>query len=1284
MDLDSDRRNVAVNMYGYALNALTNDTNNQNTGCIENRKGNKLISFQLPNGRNKVIGAGKDIKNGAILYMVFNDQNMHSILRYNIGPKTIDKIVYSNPYLNFQEDYKISHINIIGDLLYWTDGYFSKFTYDPSAGEFKDIGFNGPRKINMVKAYNMTNNVNVPARDKYQQITEQVLDRIKYPPYKQPLAEYGSDITKNFNYLIGNLFQFAYSYAYDDKEVSVLSPISDVPIPLNQELVDGTYSLLQPAQNNVINITFNTGDQTVSQIKLFVRRLNVGDWYLLDTVDKYNTAGTAIVQNNVDYNYSLSNSLGFYNNEILLPQDQVELSRPFDFIGQTVDSQEIISDNRVVDGGIVENYDNVDIEVSLSAQYSDAEFANTVNTAPGVQSPWLPATPPSWWTGNSSDLGWEGQMIDFTLPPYSNGDLIQIVITVTVPITVNSALLIDGYVTTHSFSTIVFPSDTPQAIIARLSSMIAGSIYQKDQILPLAGVLRYIAAWESYIIFIPHPVYSAPLSMVANINVIKSSPLIYSFKEGFAHYFSVGYSDRAGRNGALNKSKESKIYIPFITEVGGYQDISTSIKKANIISWEIFNRPPEWATHYQWFYAKQTPKFVQYYYTESNLDALGNIRIKLNEKLVTLVQSKPKSKLEAYTFTDGDRIRFIATGKYSTPNQWWYFPKFIDCEIVGFDVTTGEVIIEDVGFSTSRIQIPTNWDYNIIEIYSPRKIDDESKYYAIGDKLPIYMPHTESRGHIGMDGVHQEYVENYVDIPILAIQTVPTTGIFYQIHLYIDPSYLQQYHYLLSANHIITIDGTWSYNIYWLNGQYSILETFPFVGPYGEIVLLEENYIPLVFEPGGFIRLSNSIPAKGTFTQGDVYVKGRFAVEPPLIPVESDRLSDYYPSNAISIGHPSAVVPDMKRQKYSFLRHSGKYLEDTRINNLSRFLFLDKENVSNEFGDIKAVRQLGQTFKVLQPRKVTSFGIGFQELYTATGSEIPVASSSKILGNMRPSSTGYGCSNPESVVLSNRFMYFYDINSGCVIRDDANGMDPISDRLTKTWFRAKRLQLLDADKYFVISSVNDKKEVIFTFISYKKNPFMGEQVVSVDTIVYNEDTNLWTTFLSYHVIGENGITTPPDYYGGLGETMVSFMNGQLYLEGENTQFNNFFGVQYTMEVEVIDNTDFEKEKIFTSLALATNSNTGSWDVPTITVPSTDKNPIGQTSRINSFTEKEEGLYADTKRDINSKMRGTQKYKLINGDRLRGQACIYRLRNTDTGQVALYSVIFRNISSEISK
>jgi hypothetical protein len=1159
IDQDSDLRYLKPNMYRYALNVLTNNSNDGNVGCIENRKGNVQVNFNLPAGENKCVGACKDIKRNAIVYFIYNSLGGHSILRYNIKPKTIDKILYQEAVLNFQPDRIISSINIVDDLLYWTDGYFKKFTYDP-ATELIDSGFNPPRKINMLKAYNYTNGIIATPLYKYSAITEQVLDRIKYPPTQKPEAEYTDDINKKFNFLIGSLYQFAYVYVYDDNEKSVLGGISDIPLPEGQEYIDGKYSLKQPSQNNVINLKIHTGVEIVKQIELYVRKLNTGDWYLFDTIRKYNEDGDIIIPSDINYDYAHFNGYGFYNNEILIEADQKNLARPYDYIGQTVDNQ-IISNNRNIDGGVVENYDNTDINVKLDWETSQINFNNTVNIVNGIlQGNYI-------WDGNL------GFYILFTLPPLPTPDGLY---EIYIDIEIDDGGVISQHILTYS--TVLLPSDIyPFTLRDRLiAEIVDNGSYAWGSANP--NEIYVFVAWLG----------GGVTNTYSNsyISAIKTINFISGFKKGFNHYFGIQYYDRASRSGAVNVSKDSNIYIPYDTETI-YANLTLSFRDVHSIIAQIKHQPPEWATEYQWFYARQTPKFIQYYYTTSNLSPNGNIWINVNECLARLKTNKQNTVLSVWDFQKGDRIRFIATGKYPYPNEWWFFPEYVDTEIVDFDISSGNIIIQDIGYIAKRIKIPDTYNYGIVEIYRPRQTSDESFYYEFGDRYKIGSPHTDDRFHEG--GVQNQDPLN------------PTTT-----------------------------------------------------------------------------------PAICRFSNGDVYSRARYAVEPPVIPVETTLLSDYYQSDAIGMGKISAVIPDIKRQKYTKLRYSGQLLEDTRINNLSRFDFLNTQEIENEFGNITSLKQLGQTLKVLQENKNTSIDIGIQQLTGGAGDSIAVVSSTKILGSPRYSSLGYGCQHPESVMVNDRYMYFYDQNYGVFIRDAANGMQEISSLGMKSFFNRKSAEINNAYSSKVITSFNKRyNEVVVSFLITTVDNPRRVPIYTNETVCFCEDSNTWTTFMSYE---KQGVGV--DYMSNLGETFVTFMNGQLYLENEGA-YGDFFEEQKEMIVDVVSNAEQEKVKVFSALGLTTNHNkidVDGWQVESITIPATDENAIGQLTNIlnGAFRYKEEALYADIPRDLNTPMSGSDNQKKANGRVMRGQVAVFRLKNTADDSVILYSTIIKSIPSELSK
>mgnify|MGYP000670998688 FL=1 len=95
---------------------------------IENIKGTLKIPFSiLPNGKNKCIGSGVDIKKNRIIFANYNSENNHCIYAYLIDKDKIVEVYKDTPdniILDFVEDYKIQGTRIVvldGKYLFWTD-----------------------------------------------------------------------------------------------------------------------------------------------------------------------------------------------------------------------------------------------------------------------------------------------------------------------------------------------------------------------------------------------------------------------------------------------------------------------------------------------------------------------------------------------------------------------------------------------------------------------------------------------------------------------------------------------------------------------------------------------------------------------------------------------------------------------------------------------------------------------------------------------------------------------------------------------------------------------------------------------------------------------------------------------------------------------------------------------------------------------------------------------------------------------------------------------------------
>ena len=145
MDTDSAPFNIAAIDVRHRLN-LINLYNDQGFGSNEN-----VVSFLplfnqfLTTAQQKCLGCFEDVKGNSIIFFIYSADKKHGIYRWYQAKGTngtIEKIYQvqdvNNDCLNFQEDHLISHVNLVDELLIWTDGY------------------NEPRCMNIVRA-NTTN-----------------------------------------------------------------------------------------------------------------------------------------------------------------------------------------------------------------------------------------------------------------------------------------------------------------------------------------------------------------------------------------------------------------------------------------------------------------------------------------------------------------------------------------------------------------------------------------------------------------------------------------------------------------------------------------------------------------------------------------------------------------------------------------------------------------------------------------------------------------------------------------------------------------------------------------------------------------------------------------------------------------------------------------------------------------------------------------------------------------------------------------------------------------------
>jgi hypothetical protein len=190
------------------------------------------------------IGAYEDGTNETIYWFVTSD-NVDIIASFNTRTQAVIYHVVSETVLNFNSEYLINGIDLIDNLLFFTDNY------------------NQPRRIDVKANYpHPISNVD--------QITEDDISVIVKPPISSPDLVLTTTSVNDKNYIKDKFIRFAYRYKYKGGEYSALSEFSDIAFSPGQfKLNYGNYDM-EGMQNtaNSVNVTFNTGGSDVVGVDL--------------------------------------------------------------------------------------------------------------------------------------------------------------------------------------------------------------------------------------------------------------------------------------------------------------------------------------------------------------------------------------------------------------------------------------------------------------------------------------------------------------------------------------------------------------------------------------------------------------------------------------------------------------------------------------------------------------------------------------------------------------------------------------------------------------------------------------------------------------------------------------------------------------------------------------------------------------------------------------------------------------------------------------------------------
>lgn len=290
-------------------------------------------------------------------------------------------------------------------------------------------------------------------------------------------------------------------------------------------------------------------------------------------------------------------------------------------------------------------------------------------------------------------------------------------------------------------------------------------------------------------------------------------------------------------------------------------------------------------------------------------------------------------------------------------------------------------------------------------------------------------------------------------------------------------------------------------------------------------------------------------------------------------------------------------------------RWSNTIIEGTETNGLSTFEALNQILIPQENGAIqklqltsKVQNEQGLVMLAICINETASLYLGEVQLVGQTGNAF-VASASNVIGTINILKGSYGTINPESVQFVRGNVYWYSSYNGRYIQYSTNGLDPVSD------FKMKKFWKLFSDTYLSLTSTEIEALGSRPFVFTGYDPIHSELLVSVPkllntpprgytpdypnliypfdvwdgqakSVVYklNVNPNAWQG--SYNIPAEYFITADNDLY--------SFKNGSLYKHNSTTDWNNYYGVEYTSRIMGLCNENPNATKVFNNLALECN------------------------------------------------------------------------------------------------
>lgn len=403
--------------------------------------------------------------------------------------------------------------------------------------------------------------------------------------------------------------------------------------------------------------------------------------------------------------------------------------------------------------------------------------------------------------------------------------------------------------------------------------------------------------------------------------------------------------------------------------------------------------------------------------------------------------------------------------------------------------------------------------------------------------------------------------------------------------------------------------------------------------------------------------LDAETPAVGLLTGGDTYWRRQLYTE------SSAYITEHYTPNRLltvpceDIGRPFIFDADAGQTYFlNRIRYSGKYVPNSKVNDLSAFGSLDWQDINRLWGDIKWLGFVNNVLMAVCKFKLQPLYVHQGQLLDLSAQQL-VGRSEKILNIANESVADLGTHCPESIVQEGGYLYGWDGYQGTPWRYSQAGVQPINVKRVK-FFRDLARSRADYENDTVLGGY-DRRHSMYLLAYFAA----GSDVNT--TIGFDEVKGGWLSRYSFF----------PEAFGRVGQELITFKDGVLWQHFTNPLYANYYGVQYRPLVHFVSNAMPGAVKLFMSMRILTNK---LWSAPTITIPGNLNYVAGMRSRLkaNKFQKIEGVLAADFLRDMldtspeylaigNVTLR--QATALMSGRRLRGEVMFVTIQADDGSQ-----------------